>query len=294
MNGIIFLIAILSVLLVLWQFWPRERKPGALSSAYGYADSASSLQTLYPKSLDYKLLAAGVALKPVTFRLFTTGAALAAFALGASFLGGFVGLVLGGIAWFAPQAWLDDKAKGRGNEIEKVLPIAVGRIAAGLLAGGAIADVLEQVAASLDLEGKNPLSSELFLTASDLRFKDRHAALYALAERSPSTSLSNLATLLDGYLDAGGSKYAETLMDISQRVQQILGARNRAQAKAGDVMVSVFMMPAVLGGLLVYLSNDPLISLSMRAAPVQIVLGLVALAMVIGYFILRSMAMEAV
>jgi len=130
MNGIIFLIAILSVLLVLWQFWPRERKPGALSSAYGYADSASSLQTLDPKSLDYKLLAAGVALKPVTFRLFTTGAALAAFALGASFLGGFVGLVLGGIAWFAPQAWLDDKAKGRGNEIEKVLPIAVGRIAA--------------------------------------------------------------------------------------------------------------------------------------------------------------------
>ncbi len=293
MTGTILLISILSILLVLWLFYPTQRKTGLLADAYG--DTASILPTLDPKSLDYKLLAAGVTMKPVTFRLFTYGAALAAFALGASFLGGFVGLVFGGIAFFAPQAWLDDKVKGRGKEIEKVLPIATGRIAAGLLAGGSIADVLEQVSDSLDLEGKNPLASELRLTAADLRFKDdRHAATYALAERSPSTSLSNLATLLDGYQDAGGSKYSETLMDISQRIQQILGARNRAQAKAGDVMVSVFMMPAVLGLLLVYLGNDPMISVSMRAAPVQIVLGLVALAMVVGYFILRSMAMEAV
>jgi tight adherence protein B len=293
MAGLITLIALLSALLVLWLFYPRQQKTGVLAEMYS-VEAAKSLQNLDPKSLEYKLVAAGVHLQPVTFRIFTFAAVLAAFVLGAISLGPIVGLVLAGIAWYAPQAWLDDKAKSRGKEIDKVLPIAVGRIAAGLLAGGSPADVLQQVAASLELEGANPLSPELALTAAEMRTKDRREALYALGLRSPSTSLSNLATLLEGYLEAGGGKYAETLMDISQRVQEILSARNRAQAKAGDVMVSVVTLPAVLGLLLVYLSQDPLISQSLHAGPVQLVIGGAMLAMVAGYFILRSMVQEAV
>ena len=293
MAGLIFLIALLAALLVLWLFYPRQQKTGVLADMYT-VDSAKSLQSLDPKSLEYKLVAAGVQLKPVTFRMFNYAGVLAAFVLGAVSLGPIVGLVLAGIAWYAPQAWLTDKAQSRGKEIDKVLPIAVGRIAAGLLAGGSPSDVLQQVAASLELEGTNPLSPELSLTATEMRTKDRREALYSLGARSPSTSLSNLATLLEGYLDAGGGKYAETLMDISQRVQEILSARNRAQAKAGDVMVSVVTLPAVLGRLLVYLSQDPLISQSLRAGPVQLVIGGAMLAMVAGYFILRSMVQEAV
>lgn len=293
MAGIIFLIALLCAFLVLWLFYPRREKTGVLSDMYA-VDSARTLQSLDPKSLEYRLVAAGVQLKPVTFNLFVAGAMLAAFILGAVVLGPIVGLVLTGVAWYAPNAWLEDKAKSRGKEIDKVLPIAVGRIAAGLLAGGSPSDVLQQVAESLYLEGPNQLSAELSLTAAEMRSRDRHAALYALGARSPSTSLSNLATLLEGYLDAGGSKYAETLMDISQRVQEILTARNRAAAKAGDVMVSVVTLPAVMGLLLAYLSQDPLISQSLRAGPVQMVIGGSILAMVAGYFILRSMVQEAV
>jgi Flp pilus assembly protein TadB len=292
-SGLIFLIALLSALLVLWLFYPRKQKTGVLAEMYA-VDSARSLQALDPKSLEYKLVAAGVTLKPATFKLFNYAAVLAAFILGAFSLGPIVGLVLAGIAFYAPNAWLSDKTQSRGKEIDKVLPVAVGRIAAGLLAGGSPSDVLQQVAASLELEGPNPLSPELALTAAEMRTKDRHEALYALGARSPSTSLSNLATLLEGYLDAGGGKYAETLMDISQRVQEILSARNRAQAKAGDVMVSVVTLPAVLGLLLVYLAQDPLISQSLRAGPVQLVIGGSILAMVAGYFILRSMVQEAV
>lgn len=293
MAGIIFLIALLCAFLVLWLFYPRREKTGVLSDMYA-VDSARTLQNLDPKSLEYRLVAAGVQLKPLTFNLFVAGAMLAAFILGSVLLGPIVGLVLTGVAWYAPNAWLEDKAKSRGKEIDKVLSIAVGRIAAGLLAGGSPSDVLQQVAESLNLEGPNQLSSELSLTAAEMRSRDRHAALYALGARSPSTSLSNLATLLEGYLDAGGGKYAETLMDISQRVQEILTARNRAAAKAGDVMVSVVTLPAVMGLLLAYLSQDPLISQSLRAGPVQLVIGGSILAMVAGYFILRSMVQEAV
>ena len=107
-SGLIFLIALLSALLVLWLWYPRQQKTGVLAEMYS-VDAAKSLQSLDPKSLEYKLVAAGVHLKPVTFRMFNYAGVLAAFVLGAVSLGPIVGLVLAGIAWYAPQAWLTDK-----------------------------------------------------------------------------------------------------------------------------------------------------------------------------------------
>jgi len=66
--GLIFLIALLSGLLVLWLWYPRQQKTGVLAEMYS-VDSAKSLQSLNPKALEYKLVAAGVNLKPVTFRM---------------------------------------------------------------------------------------------------------------------------------------------------------------------------------------------------------------------------------
>lgn len=293
MSGLIFLIALLAIFLVLWLFYPTRRKTGVLAEAYS-VDNARAMHSLDPNSLEYKLLASGLSWNPATFRIFSIGGAFTAFMAGTALLGPIVGVVLAGVVYYAANAWLNDKVLSRGKEIDKTLPIAVGRIAAGLLAGGSPPEVLQTVAASLELQGRNPLSPELYLTAAEMRTKDRTAALVSLAERSPSVSLSNLATLLIGYVEAGGGKYAETLMDISGRVQEILSARNRAQAKAGDVMVSTIILPVVLGLVLAYLSGDPLISQSLRAGLVQMVLAGAVLAMVSGYFILRSMVQEAV
>ena len=293
MSGLIFVIAMLAGLLVLWLFYPRKRKTGVLNEAYS-VDTTRQMHELDPNSLQYKLLASGLSWKPVTFRTFQIGGAVTAFVAGSGLLGPIVGIVLAGVVYYAFGAWLNDKVLSRGKEIDKHLPIAVGRIAAGLLAGGSPPEVLNAVAASLELEGKSPLTPELYLTAAEMRTKDRREALVALAERSPSVSLSNLATLLIGYIEAGGGKYAETLMDISQRVQQILSARNRAQAKAGDVMVSTVILPVILVLVVGYLSSDPLISQSLRAGLVQMVMAGAVLAMVFGYFILRSMVQEAV
>jgi Flp pilus assembly protein TadB len=293
MSGIIFVIAMLAALLVLWLFYPRNRKVGVLNEAYS-VDTTRQMHELDPNSLQYKLLASGMNWKPVTFRTFQIGGAVTAFVAGSGLLGPIVGVVLGGVVYYAFGAWLNDKVLSRGKEIDKHLPIAVGRIAAGLLAGGSPPEVLNAVAASLELEGKSPLTPELYLTAAEMRTKDRREALVSLAERSPSVSLSNLATLLIGYIEAGGGKYAETLMDISSRVQQILSARNRAQAKAGDVMVSTVILPVILVLVVGYLSSDPLISQSLRAGLVQMVMAGAVLAMVFGYFILRSMVQEAV
>jgi len=292
----IFLIPVIGLLcttLVLFWLYPNQVKTGKLSDLYS-ADSVRTLAGLNPKSLDYKLLAAGLKLRPVTFRLLCGAAGLAGLAVMWVFLPGLPALVVGGIAFYVPNAWLDDKVKSRGRMIDQQLPIAIGRISAGLLAGGSVPDVLQQVGESLALEKNNPLTPELILTATEMRVKDRLDALHSLAARSPSVSLANLAQLLEGFTEAGGRSYTQVLMDISTRVQQILMARNRAQAKAGDSLVSAKVLPAVLGLILAYLSSDPMVRESLTQLPVQIVIGLAMGAMVAGYLIIRSMIMEAV
>lgn len=292
----IFLIPVIGLLcttLILFWLYPSQIKTGKLSDLYS-ADSVRTLAGLNPKSLDYKLLAAGLKLRPVTFRLLCGAAGLAGMAVMWVFLPGLPALVVGGIAFYVPNAWLDDKVKSRGRMIDQQLPIAIGRISAGLLAGGSVPDVLQQVGESLALEKNNPLTPELILTATEMRVKDRLDALHSLAARSPSVSLANLAQLLEGFTEAGGRSYTQVLMDISTRVQQILMARNRAQAKAGDSLVSAKVLPAVLGLILAYLSSDPMVRESLTQLPVQIVIGLAMGAMVAGYLIIRSMIMEAV
>jgi tight adherence protein C len=293
MTILIPVVGILCTTLFLLLWYPKQIKTGKLAALYT-VDSARSLSSLDPKSLEYKLLASGLNLKPITFRLLRIAAGVCGMVIAWLFLPGLPAIVIGGILFYIPGAWLDDRVKSRGRNIDQLLPIAIGRTAAGLLAGGSVPDVLQQVGESLELEKTNPLTPEFVLTASEMRIKDRVEALRSLASRSPSVSLSNLAQLLEGYTEAGGRAYTGVLMDISSRVQQILIARNRAQAKAGDSLVSAKVLPVVLIFILIYLSQDPMVRSSLIALPVQIVIGVTMAAMVGGYFIIRSMIMEAV
>ena len=293
MTILIPVVGILCTTLFLLLWYPKQIKTGRLAALYT-VDSARSLSSLDPKSLEYKLLASGLNLKPITFRLLRIASGVCGMVIAWLFLPGLPAIVIGGILFYVPGAWLDDRVKSRGRNIDQLLPIAIGRTAAGLLAGGSVPDVLQQVGESLELEKTNPLTPEFVLTASEMRLKDRVEALRSLASRSPSVSLSNLAQLLEGYTESGGRAYTGILMDISSRVQQILIARNRAQAKAGDSLVSAKVLPVVLIFILIYLSQDPMVRSSLIALPVQIVIGVTMAAMVGGYFIIRSMIMEAV
>ena len=293
MTILILVVGVLCTTLMLLLWYPKQIKTGRLAALYT-VDSARALSSLDQKSLEYKLLASGLNIKPITFRLLRIAAGACGMVIAWLFLPGLPSIVIGGILFYIPGAWLDDRVKSRGRNIDQLLPIAIGRIAAGLLAGGSVPDVLQQVGESLEMEKTNPLTPEFVLTASEMRIKDRVEALRGLASRSPSVSLANLAQLLEGYTEAGGRAYTGVLMDISSRVQQILIARNRAQAKAGDSLVSAKVLPVVLIFILVYLSQDPMVRSSLAALPVQIVIGATMAAMVGGYFIIRSMIMEAV
>jgi len=293
----ITLIGILVALLIFVLFSPVRIRRGEasqrLSEMYSL-DTARTLSELKPESLEYRLLAAGLRLQPFTFKLLTVAAGIAVGVIAWPVLPGLPAMVLAIIAAYLPYAWLDDRVKSRGKEIDRLLPVAVGRITAGLLAGGSVPEVLQKTGESLDMESPNPLTPELMLTAAELRSKERQLALRSLAARSPSTSLSNLAYLLEGYSEAGGGKYAEVLMQISQRVQQILISRNRAVAKAADALLSARIIPIVLLIVFIFLTRDPLIRGSLLAFPVQAVIAMGIGLMVIGYLLIRSIVAEAV
>lgn len=293
MTILIPVVGLLCTTLVLLLWYPKPTRTGKLADLYT-VDSARTLSSLDPKSLEYKLMAAGFSIKPVTYSLLCIAAGIGGAVITWLFLPGLPAIVVGGIVFYSPGAWLDDRVKSRGRKIDQLLPIGIGRIAAGLLAGSSVPDVLQQVGELLEIEKTNPLTPEFVLTASEMRVKDRIEALRGLATRSPSVSLANLAQLLEGYTEAGGRAYTSVLMDISMRVQQILIARNRAQAKAGDSLVSAKVLPAVLLLILIYLSQDPMVRASLNAIPVQIVIGVTMVAMVAGYVIIRSMISEAV
>ena len=293
----ITLIGILVGLLVFVLFFPARIRRGEASQrlAEMYSlDTARTLSEMKPESLEYKLLASGLRLQPLTFRLLTIAAGIAVGVISWPILPGLPAMILAIIAGYLPYAWLDDRVKSRGREIDRLLPVAVGRITAGLLAGGSVPEVLQKTGESLEMESPNPLTPELMLTAAELRSKERQQALRSLAARSPSTSLSNLAYLLDGYSEAGGGKYAEVLMQISQRVQQILVSRNRAVAKAGDALLSARIIPVVLLIVFIFLTRDPLIRGSLLAFPVQAIIAMGIGLMVIGYLLIRSIVAEAV
>lgn len=298
MNPIFYLLAVLLAACV-WALTaptlrasPRGKASGVLTSAYSL-ESAKRLEELPADSLAYRLLAAGNTWQPTTFRIVVTAAGVGVALVSWAFLPGIPALVAGALAVAIPHAYLKERIKGRGREVDRLLPVAIGRLSAGLLAGGAVADVLEEVGKSLEMEKGNVLGPELRLTALELRSKDRAQALRDLAARSSSLSLSNLAFLLEGYLEVGGGKYTRILVETASQVQRILAARNRTRAKAGDAMLSAKVIPAVLALVVAYLSRDGMIRASLTSLPVQFVLGVTIALMVCGYFIMRSMVSEA-
>jgi Flp pilus assembly protein TadB len=268
----------------------QEAKRLADAFRYGTPQESDSLPA---GSLAFRLRAAGWTWKAASFRIITAAATLGVTLIIWMFLPGIPALMLGGITLYAPYAFLSDRIKGRGKAVDRELPLAISRLCAGLLAGGGVADVLEEVGKSLEGERSSGLASELRLTASDLRSKDRVQALVDLAARSPSLSLANLAFLLEGYLEVGGGKYTRILVETAAQLQRVLAARNRTRAKAGDAMLSARVIPVVLALVIASLSRDPMVHQSLASLPIQLILGLTICAMAGGYLLMRSMVSEA-
>lgn len=125
-------------------------------------DAARSLFSLDPKSLEYKHLASTLNTKTTTFRLLRITVSVSGRIIAWLFLPGLPVIVIGGIHFYIPVAWLNDCMKSRGRNIDQLVSIAKGYTFSGLLADGSIPNVLQQVGESLELEKTNFSRLSLF------------------------------------------------------------------------------------------------------------------------------------
>jgi Flp pilus assembly protein TadB len=273
----------------------RGKAAEALSEAWSLETTKKMAEKKSEKpTLEYQLLAAGVNLDVRTFQLLRIGIGLIAAVVFWIFIPGIPAIVLGAIAWYIPQMLVGDRAKSRGREIDKHLPLAVTRIVSGLQAGGSIEDTLNTTADSLDAEGPNPLSAELRLTAMEARAKSVQEALDNLALRSPSDALANKAYLLKGYTVSGGPKYADALTAAARNTMNIQAARNAVHAQAASVLTTSEYIVGAMVIVLLVMSFDSSFSSSLRNPVIQIFMGVIFAFMGLGFLVMRNTEREAV
>lgn len=258
-------------------------------------ERVEALASLPKASLEHKLLEANWSLGPTQFRLLVVllglGGTLLAWAF---FIPGLPALAVGGILAYLPPAYLNERAKSRGRQIDAQLALALSRMATGLQANHGLAEVLEQTAHSLLAEGPNPLSPELLKTARDINVKDAEEALRDLARRSPSLSLANVAMLLVSYHRAGGGQYADVVSETAMAIQSIIAVRSHASAKASQPLQAAKIIPLILGVVLFVMMSDPVTRLSFSHPIAQIVMAGAMGCMLIGYLLMRDEVMKVV
>jgi Flp pilus assembly protein TadB len=294
-SGILAALLVVVLMIPMPELRRRGRAAQALSDMWSMESSRKLGEKKTEKpGIEYLLLSAGWDMDPRSFRLLQIAVGLALAVITWMFMPGLPALVLGGIAGYAPQMILLDRAQNRGREIEKHMPLAVVRLSTGLLTGGSIRDTLNDTAASLDAEGPNPLAPELRLTALETQTKSVEEALDALARRSPSESLSNLAHLLKGYAVSGGIKYAEALNIAASNTQKILAARNNAHAEASGAFGTARIIIGGLVIMLLILSADPTVAASFQSLGIQIFAAVVFVIMGVGYWLMMKSEREVV
>ena len=130
MTILIPVVGILCTTLFHLLWYTKQIKTGRLAALYTI-NSARSLSSLDPKSLEYKLLASGLIIKPITFCLLRIAAGVCGMVIAWLFLPGLPAIMIGGIHFYIPGVCLDDRVKSRGRNIDQLRPIAIAALLQG-------------------------------------------------------------------------------------------------------------------------------------------------------------------
>jgi Flp pilus assembly protein TadB len=266
--------------------WLSSRTQRRILEAETPDQHRESALRLPANTQERKLVEANIGMNALQFRMASLGLGLAGALISwFFFIPGLPALMIGGMLVYAPFAYLNERALSRGLRIDEHLPLALSRIAAGLQAGRGLDEVLETTGNSLP-EG-SPLTGELARAAQDIRTGSAMEAMSKMAERSPSPSLANVAMLLESYLRAGGGQYAGVVSEAAVQIQRVISVRNHARARAAQALQAARLIPLIMGGVLVMMSQDPATAESFRSVPVQIAIAIAMGVMLVGFLMMR-------
>jgi tight adherence protein C len=194
-----------------------------------------------------RIIYAGLEARLKTERVlaYKAGAAIAGFLFGlvatpGELPGPVGGVLLGVIASFIPDLWLDSKARARQAEIARDLPEALDLLALTVEAGLGLEQGLELLVDNLN----GPLREEInrLLRETGLGVS-RRAALKAMRER---TDVPDLSALVVALIQAGemGTAISQVLKVQAEQVR--LRRRQRAKEKAAQTPVKI-LFPVIIG-----------------------------------------------
>jgi len=239
--------------------------------------------------MEQRLKRADSRLHPVDFAAISVFLAGLGFVAPYLFLGGALGLLLGlvaaGVAFLAPQFWLNQRREGRRKKLEEQLPEALTLISNSLKAGFGLLQSLSQASERLD----HPIATELALTIHEMNIgASPDKALLSLSERAASYDLDLAVTAMLVQRSVGGN-LSEILDTVAATMRERIRIRGEIKTLTAQQQLTglvIGALPIGVGGLFLVISPDYITLLFTETAG-KVMLGIAVVLEAVGIMVIR-------
>ena len=284
----------------------RSRLEGVLAGSTSVVEGSSALTALrvspsvlglfrfflsgaWLERMEQRLKRADSRLHPVDFAAISVFLAGLGFVAPYLFLGGALGLLLGlvaaGVAFLAPQFWLNQRREGRRKKLEEQLPEALTLISNSLKAGFGLLQSLSQASERLD----HPIATELALTIHEMNIgASPDKALLSLSERAASYDLDLAVTAMLVQRSVGGN-LSEILDTVAATMRERIRIRGEIKTLTAQQQLTglvIGALPIGVGGLFLVISPEYITLLFTETAG-KVMLGIAVVLEAVGIMVIR-------
>ena len=201
--------------------------------------------------IDAKLERAGVSMRAGEFAVVMVVSGIAGLLLGVSLLGNALfGLMLAGLAAWAPSLWLSFKIRRRHGKLQTQLADILMILAGSLRAGHSFFEALDQVAKEIG----EPGSEEFSRVVAEIRLgRSVQDAMNALAERIGSDDFKWALLAVNIQREVGGN-LAEVLDTVADTMRERDGIRRQIDVLTAEGRLSMYILAGLPIGVAIYMS----------------------------------------
>ena len=221
--------------------------PDSLVQAAEKAGEGSGINA----KIDAKLERAGVSMRSGEFAVVMVVGGMAGFLLGLALLGNMLfGIILGGLAAWAPWLWMGFKIRRRHGKLQTQLPDILMILAGSLRAGHSFFEALDQVAKEIG----DPGSEEFSRVVAEIRLgRSVQDSMNALAERIGSDDFKWALLAVNIQREVGGN-LAEVLDTVAETMRERDGIRRQIDVLTAEGRLSMYILAGLPIVVAIYMS----------------------------------------
>lgn len=204
-----------------------------------------------------------------------------------------MGLALGAIAWLALDGLLQDAWRSLVTAIEKEVPTFLSRLAGTIQVESNVLNAVTEVGETLP--DKSPLRAWLERLVGACRTRGPAGLKDMQTEAQVISSSLGLAVFEIGRLwETGGQGYGRAFSLAADNLADILQARGQAEAKGDGARGSIRLVLLSLGGVMVYMIQQPNLTPYMQLPIVQLIYVGIGLWVAFGWRTINDMIEDAI